>query len=581
MVGNHTMTHLTTWNEGDARHRQELVGTDRSMRGVGEYASPLFRIPKGNPEENPVPLLHAQQLGYLHVNFDLDTNDWSFAPGEEVPVPELDGEGHIVLLHDGGGDRVGTVKMLPKLIAEAKAKGYTFTTLAPIIPEEYVPATNIDPDLGDDATAMTVAGFTVLPNVVIRWLFWFGLASLSIMSLLYITLALIGHRRQKRRQWRDLPDEDLPLVSVILPVFNEEPVVERTLTTLRASDYPNFEVIAIDDGSTDRTLQVLRDYAETWPQLRVLTQSNGGKSVASNHGIMAAGGEILVTLDGDTLFETQTIRMFARHFYDHDGKRPVGAVAGHVKVGNRCNVITAWQSLEYISGICVTRVAEGVAGAISIVPGACAAWRKEALQKAGGYSHDTLAEDADLTMSIQRRGYAVVQENHAVAWTEAPITVQGLAKQRLRWTYGNLQALWKNADMMFRPRYGALGMVALPYAMLATVIPLVFLPLTVVLAVLNIMAGAWHSIALFALFVAVVHAVICVLAVRMVEESPMHLLFVPIYRVIYEPLRAYLLYASLIQALKGRMVGWYKPDRTNSVFDLDSALTTPSQAERV
>ena len=577
MVGNHTMTHTTAWDD-DLRNREELIGTDRAMRSVGSYATHLFRLPTGDPDNKALPILEAQQLGYLHVDFDYDTHDWEAAPGETVDLPALDGEGHIVLMHDGGGDRTATVAALKELITEAKAQGYTFSTLAPIVPEGYLPAADTEPVLADDATALAVAGLTVAPDVVMTWLFWFGIGSLTLMSALYVVLALIGHRRQTRRAWPELPEDRLPLVSVILPVFNEEPVIARTLAALRASDYPNLEVIAVDDGSTDRTLAIMREHAASWPALTVITQPNGGKSIASNHGIMAARGEIVVTLDGDTLFEPQTVRMFARHFYAQDAKRPVGAVAGHVKVGNRTGLLTMWQSLEYISGICVTRMGEGVAGAISIVPGACAAWRKEALQAAGGYSHDTLAEDADLTMTLQKLGWAVVQENRAVAWTEAPMTVRGLAKQRLRWTYGNLQALWKHAGMLFRPRYGFLGMVALPYTLLATLIPLVFLPLTVLMAGINLAAGNWQPIAAFAAFVLAIHAVICVLAIRMVGESWTHLLVVPVYRIIYEPLRAYLLYASLLQALRGRMIGWYKPERTNSVIDLTPAADPAGSA---
>ncbi|MGK7221924.1 bifunctional polysaccharide deacetylase/glycosyltransferase family 2 protein [Kocuria flava] len=579
MVGNHTMTHFTSWVE-DLRNREELIGTDRAMRAVADYASPIWRLPTGDPDNKPLPLLEAQQLGYLHVDFTLDTQDWQYGPGQEVPVPELDGQGEVVLMHDGGGDRTATVAALRGLIAEAKAEGYTFATLAPVLPEGYQPRLDTAPSLGDTVTLATVAGVTVVPEVLMRWLFWFGIGSLTIMSVLYVVLALIGHRRQKRRVWPQIPDEQLPLVSVVLPVYNEEPVIARTLAALRASDYPNLEVVAVDDGSTDRTLEILRETAASWPGLRVLTQANAGKSVASNHAIMAAAGEIIVTLDGDTIFEPQTVRMLARHFVSGRRSRPVGAVAGHVKVGNRRGILTMWQSLEYISGICVTRMAEGVVGAISIVPGACAAWRKEALQAAGGYSHDTLAEDADLTMTLQKLGWAVVQENRAVAWTEAPMTVAGLAKQRLRWTYGNLQALWKHAGMLFRPQHGALGMIALPYTLLATLVPLVFLPLTVVMAVLNLAAGTWVPIAVFAGFVLVIHTVICVIAIRMVGESWTHLLIVPLYRVIYEPLRAYLLYASLLQALKGRMIGWYKPERTNTVLDV-SAVEASDEVQRV
>jgi biofilm PGA synthesis N-glycosyltransferase PgaC len=405
----------------------------------------------------------------------------------------------------------------------------------------------------------------VAPKSVGTWLFWTGIISLTAMSLLYVVLALMEWSRQKKAWAVPLAAQRLPLVSVVVPLYNEERVVTKTLDALRASDYPDLEVIAVDDGSTDRTLALLRDYARRWPRLRVLTQENGGKSRASNNGIAHARGEVVVTLDGDTVFEPQTIRMLARHFVGDDGDKQVGAVAGLVKVGNRRNLLTAWQSLEYISGICVTRMAEGFVGAISIAPGACAAWRRDALLRVGGYSHDTQAEDADLTLSMQEAGYAVIQDNDAVAWTEAPTRLHALAKQRLRWTYGNIQALYKHRRMMFRPRYGALGMVTLPYALMSVLVPLVFMPFVVLVAVTSIMGGNWESVALFAAAVALLHLIISAVAIGLVHERPWHLLIVPVYRLIYEPLRAYVLYGSLVRIVRGQIVGWYRPERTGTV----------------
>ncbi|WP_309054787.1 polysaccharide deacetylase family protein, partial [Streptomyces sp.] len=173
MVGNHTMTHLSDWENPTFQHREELIGTDRTMRSVGDYGTRLFRFPEGNPELKPLALLQAQQLGYLHVNMDLDTWDWNYGPDETVPLPELDGKGHIVVMHAGGTDRTATVAMLKELIADAKAQGYTFTTLAPILPEGYLPTTQAEPALADDATAWTLSAATVMPGVVNDWLFWF------------------------------------------------------------------------------------------------------------------------------------------------------------------------------------------------------------------------------------------------------------------------------------------------------------------------------------------------------------------------------------------------------------------------
>lgn len=565
MLANHTLTHASFSDNPDIVNREQLIGNDHLMRGLTGYASRLFRLPEGNPQGNLVGVLQAQQLGYIHVDLDLDTEDWTYAPGEPIPTPKLDGKGHVVLMHDGGGDRQATIHMLQDFITKARAEGYTFTTLAPLLTPQELPQ-KVTPNADDLATVAVGASLTIVPDIVISWLFWFGIGSLTIMSVLYVILALINNGRQRRKHWEAIPEAQLPFVSVILPVFNEEAVVTKTLDALKASDYPAVEVIAVNDGSTDRTLAILREYARSWPALRVVDQANGGKSAASNNGIAHSRGEVVVTLDGDTIFEPQTIRMFARHFLDPSHKKPLGAVAGHVKVGNQHNLVTAWQALEYISGICVTRMAEGAVGAISIVPGACAAWRREALLRAGGYSHDTMAEDSDLTLTIQSLGYNIVQENKAVAWTEAPMTLKGLAKQRLRWTYGNIQALYKHRRMLLNPRYGVLGLVTMPYALISVLIPLLFMPMTIIVAGIILAQGQWAPIAIFAAFVAGAHLIISTVAVIMVRETPRHLLMVPLYRFIYEPLRAYVLYGSLLQAARGRMVGWYRPERTNSVL---------------
>jgi biofilm PGA synthesis N-glycosyltransferase PgaC len=399
-------------------------------------------------------------------------------------------------------------------------------------------------------------------------------------------LALISQYRQSRVRWPDYPDEKLPFVSVVLAAYNEEKVIRRTLCELRRSDYPQskFEVIAVNDGSKDRTSSILEDCAREWPQLRVINQENTGKSSAINNGINHARGDstVIVTMDADTLFRKATIRLLVRPFVTKTHGNRVGAVAGHVKVGNRRNILTAWQSLEYISGICVVRMAERMLNAISIVPGACSAWSRKALAEIGGFCDDTMAEDCDATLALQRRGYKILQENNAIADTEAPETIRALAKQRKRWTYGNIQALWKHRAMLFRPKYGVLGMIALPYAALSLLVPLLFMPLTLVAAGMSLAAGNWHSIALYAAFVAILHMIISITAVVMARERAWHLLVVPIYRLIYEPLRAYLLYASAYRAIKGTIVQWDKLERRNtvSIFAEPSVRAHPSRSSR-
>jgi cellulose synthase/poly-beta-1,6-N-acetylglucosamine synthase-like glycosyltransferase len=266
------------------------------------------------------------------------------------------------------------------------------------------------------------------------------------------------------------------------------------------------------------------------------------------------------------------MRMLTAHFTkNRHSRHPLGAVAGHVKVGNRRNLITWWQSLEYLSGICVTRMAEQTMGAVSIVPGACSAWSRPALEEIGGFNDTTLAEDADATLALQRLGYQVINENRAVAFTEAPETLRTLARQRKRWTYGNIQVLWKNRYMLLRPKYGLLGMLTMPYAVLSLLLPLVFLPFTVLVAGLSLMEGDWKPIVVFAGLVAVVHLILAVAGVLIAREKLAHLAVVPFYRLIYEPLRAYLLYACAYRVVKGAEFSWDKLERRNTVVAFEKA----------
>jgi biofilm PGA synthesis N-glycosyltransferase PgaC len=210
-------------------------------------------------------------------------------------------------------------------------------------------------------------------------------------------------------------------------------------------------------------------------------------------------------------------------------------------------------------------MAQGLLGAIMIVPGACAAWRKSAVLRVGGYSSRTLAEDCDLTLSLQRARYRVVQDNEAVAYTEVPQTVAALVRQRFRWLFGNLKVIWKHRGMLGRPRYGVLGLVLMPYTALSILVPLVFLPLTYALAVQLPLDGQGDEVLMVLGLFTAFHFVVTLCAVVMLRERLWHLLVVPFYRLIAEPLRTYLLYATALTVLRGQMVSWNKVRRANSV----------------
>src|SRR5467141_3539944 len=251
-----------------------------------------------------------------------------------------------------------------------------------------------------------------------------------------------------------------PRVAVLIPAYNEEKVIERTVKAALNSDYPNLRVIVIDDGSKDRTLEVAhRAFAkqEAAGRVLILTKPNAGKAEALNYGIEhLRDAEIFVGIDADTVIAHDAISRLVPHFLNPK----VGAVAGNAKVGNRINLWTRWQALEYITSQNFERRALNTLGAVSVVPGAIGAWRVCAVRKAGGYHIDTVAEDADLTMALLRRGYRVEYEDMALAYTEAPTNANGLMRQRFRWSFGILQAVYKHRGVFARK--GALGFVALP-----------------------------------------------------------------------------------------------------------------------
>ncbi len=241
-----------------------------------------------------------------------------------------------------------------------------------------------------------------------------------------------------------------PLVSVLVPAYNEGAVIQGSIRSLMTLDYPHYEVLVIDDGSSDDTYRkaVAFEGQHGGCEVRVIHQPNAGKAEALNTGIQAARGALVLCMDGDSALAPQTLRRAVRHFTDPN----VAAVAGSVKVVNRSNTLTALQALEYIEGLNMVRQAQAFFRTVNIIPGPIGVFRRDALLEIGGYEADTFAEDCDTTLRLLIRGWQIKYEPESIAYTEAPEKLLDLLKQRYRWTRGILQALRKHRRTLIDPR---------------------------------------------------------------------------------------------------------------------------------
>ena len=276
-------------------------------------------------------------------------------------------------------------------------------------------------------------------------------AFLMITMTRYLVLLWLGYLQHVEAKTRVEADERFePLVTILVPAYNEEAVIQGAIRSLLELDYPAYDVLVIDDGSTDQTYAKAAELEGYYGRatVRVVSKSNGGKASALNTGIGLARTPFVLCMDGDSRLSAGTLKYAMPHFRNPH----VGAVAGNVKVVNRRNLWTRLQALEYIEGLNMARRAQGFVHAVNIVPGPIGIFRRDALSRAGGYDTDTYAEDADLTLKLLTHGWHIVYEDQAIAYTEAPENLFDLLKQRYRWTRGIMQALRKHSGALFDPR---------------------------------------------------------------------------------------------------------------------------------
>jgi cellulose synthase/poly-beta-1,6-N-acetylglucosamine synthase-like glycosyltransferase len=381
----------------------------------------------------------------------------------------------------------------------------------------------------------------------------------AVLAVLRAVILVLLARHHVRRGRVAAEESYTPPVSILVPAFNEAVGIERAVVSLSQSEYPDYEIVVVDDGSTDGTGDLVESLG--LPGVRVVRQPNAGKAAALNRGLRLARHDVIVTVDADTVFEATTLRALVQPLR---GAR-VGAVAGNTKVGNRRGLLGGWQHIEYVMGFNLDRRLYDVLQCMPTVPGAIGAFRRQALVQIGGVSSATLAEDTDITIAIGRLGWHVVYAESARAWTEAPASLSALWRQRYRWSYGTLQAVWKHRAAIVRPGEGRIGRLGIPYLLLFQVALPMLAPLIDLFAIYGLIfldplpvLAYWGAFNLLQLALGAY-------AFRLDHEPLWPLWRMPLQQFVYRQLMYMVVIESVISALLGIRVRWQHVERRGGV----------------
>jgi cellulose synthase/poly-beta-1,6-N-acetylglucosamine synthase-like glycosyltransferase/peptidoglycan/xylan/chitin deacetylase (PgdA/CDA1 family) len=564
-IGLHTFNHPDLSFQSKKRIDWELSQNQLALAGAAGIRTSLFRPPYSSfadaMDNQSWPVTeYIGTRGYITVVNNTDSEDWQ-KPGIRQIIRNAtpkNGKGAIVLMHDSGGDRHQTVQALDRFLPDMKDKGYEFDNLTEALDAPTAHTAVAGPELwkgkawiflvqaSEHITDVLVVGLSIIGSLVIG------------RFVLMLLLSGIHARRVRRKDFRWGEPVTQP-VSVLVPAYNEAKCIENTVRSLMASEHP-VEVLVIDDGSSDGTARIVE--AMGLPNVRVVRQLNAGKPAALNRGLANARHDIIVMMDGDTVFEPSTVRELVQPF----GDPRVGAVAGNAKVGNRDSLIGAWQHIEYVMGFNLDRRMYDVLRCMPTIPGAVGAFRRSALERVGGMSDDTLAEDTDITMAMHRDGWRVVYAEKARAWTEAPESVQQLWSQRYRWSYGTMQAIWKHRKALVeRGPSGRFGRVGLPLVSLFMVVAPLLAPLIDVFLLYGVVFGPTEKTIVAWLGVLAIQLVCAAYAFRLDRERMTHLISLPLQQILYRQLMYVVLLQSWITALTGGRLRWQKLRRTGVV----------------
>jgi peptidoglycan-N-acetylglucosamine deacetylase len=606
-IGNHTYTHPDISDISAQALDLQVKLTERlfaSKLGV----QPLYFRPPYDIDEEPetddqaFPVVAIQNDGYIIIGSKIDTDDWNEhprkSPGQitqsvlnqlQIMKSKPQFRGSVILMHDGGGDRSATVAALPVLIDALRAHGYTIVPVSALMGKttaDVMPPLNFRQFLRAVPDSLAFSGVQAAGRFIV-FVFFVGDILMCARLLLIGVLAVID--RLRRPHAKASPGFN-PRVAVLIPAYNEETVIVRTIRSVLNSDYKNLHIIVIDDGSLDRTAEVAREaYAKAIAagRVQIFSKPNGGKAAALNFALDRLSEDIYVGIDADTVIATDAISKLIPHFEDPR----IGAMAGNAKVGNRVNLWTRWQALEYITSQNFERRALDLFHVVTVVPGAIGAWRTAPVKAAGGYPINTVAEDADLTMNLLEQGFRVDYEDRSLAFTEAPVSAKGLMRQRFRWSFGTLQAVWKHRAAFIRNK--AMGLFALPNILIFQMfLPLVspFIDVMFLYGVANYFidrhyhpeaasAASFDKLLVFFLGFLIIDFVTSTVAFSLERRHAANkgdgwLLFhIWLQRFAYRQVFSIVLFRTLMRAIDGKPFNWDKIQRTAKMSKRTEALT--------
>jgi cellulose synthase/poly-beta-1,6-N-acetylglucosamine synthase-like glycosyltransferase/peptidoglycan/xylan/chitin deacetylase (PgdA/CDA1 family) len=564
-LGNHTFTHadlarVPSWERG-----LQITLTQSALAGAVGVGSRLVRPPySSTPAAVTSSQAHAladvASRGYVIVLSNFDGEDWR-RPGVGAIVRAATPPGNsggIVLLHDGGGNRSQTLAAVKRLVPLLRARGFRFVTVS-----QLAGLSRAQVELPAGSWERTRGRLLVGTLAAARWTSWALALLLALVTALFVAriavLFVFARRHRRLVGLRGAEPAFAPPVSIVVPAFDEVVGIERAVRSLASSDYPELEVIVVDDGSTDGTGELVERLG--LQRVRVVRQPNAGKPAALNHGIALAERDLLVLVDADTVFEPETLGRLVQPFQDPK----VGAVSGNTKVGNRRGLLGRWQHIEYVMGFNLDRRLYDVLQCMPTVPGAIGAFRRQALAEIGGISDATLAEDTDATIALGRAGWRTVYVEEARAWTEAPSSLGALWRQRYRWCYGTLQSIWKHRAALWRKGEERIGRRALPYLILFQIALPLLAPLIDLFSIYGfVFLGARWVAAYWVAFIALQLA-LGWYAFRLDRESPGSLVAMPLQQFVYRQLMYLVVVESVLTALRGNRLPWRPSDRTGDV----------------